>query len=242
VRGTRLRGDAARHRPWQPEYPLRRDLDAALQRALAELALRGKRLVVADIGAGDKPWAEVIAPFARLHVGIDRFRTAKTDLIAQAEALPLRDVDVILCTQMLEHAQHPALHLQECYSVLKPNGIVVLTTHGTFVYHADPDDYWRFTHQGLQKLFVDAGFNVERILACEGRLTVAAFYASHALTTLMRSWTSLPTRLLVTAINLAARAIERGPRQVYSTQHGLDRSYGEIAMNYLVVARKLASG
>ena len=70
--------------------------------------------------------------------------------------------DAVMSTQVLEHVTDPALYLAECFRVLRPGGRLLLTTHGTFVYHPDPDDYWRWTCAGLQKIVQDAGFDIVR--------------------------------------------------------------------------------
>ena len=44
----------------------------------------------------------------------------------------------------------PARYLAECFRVLRPGGRLLLSTHGMFVYHPDPDDYWRWTCAGLR--------------------------------------------------------------------------------------------
>jgi len=197
-------------------------------------------MVLADIGAGDKPWSELVRPFTRLHVGIDRYKSPKTDVIGSGEALPVRNVDLILCTQMLEHADDPKRYMDECYTALRPGGSVVLSTHGTFEYHPDPDDHWRFTHQGLHKLFKDAGFEVTAVLACEGTLTVATFYVTRLLMNALgkRGSTRRLGKVLVMLLNTLAQGFDPGPRPLYSTHTGLKMQGGEIAMNYVVVARK----
>jgi hypothetical protein len=47
---------------------------------------------------------------------------------------------------------------------------MLLSTHGTFVYHPDPDDYWRWTCAGLQRAVREAGFEVERFEGIVGLL------------------------------------------------------------------------
>src|SRR3954452_3858886 len=66
--------------------------------------------------------------------------------------------DAVMSTQVLEHVPDPALYLAECFRVLRPGRRMLLSTHGTFVYHPDPDDYWRWTCAALQKAVRDAGF------------------------------------------------------------------------------------
>lgn len=48
---------------------------------------------------------------------------------------------------------------------------MLLSTHGTFVYHPDPIDLWRWTCEGLRRIVEDAGFEVVRF---EGIIGLAA--------------------------------------------------------------------
>jgi hypothetical protein len=47
---------------------------------------------------------------------------------------------------------------------------MLLSTHGIFVYHPDPDDYWRWTCAGLQRAVREAGFEVVRFEGIIGLL------------------------------------------------------------------------
>src|SRR5262249_41503594 len=71
------------------------------------------------------------------------------------EALPVADdsFDIVLCTQVLEHAEDPAVAVRELHRVTKPGGRVLASTHGVQVFHPNPNDYWRWTHTGFQRLF-----------------------------------------------------------------------------------------
>ena len=99
----------------------------------------------ADYAAADLPGN----PLASLHLNEDG-------------TVPAADgsFDAVLSTQVLEHVTDPALYLSECSRLLRPGGRLLLSTHGTFVYHPDPDDYWRWTCAGLQKAVRDAGLDV----------------------------------------------------------------------------------
>lgn len=71
--------------------------------------------------------------------------------------------DAVLSTQVLEHVEDPALYLAECHRVLRSAGRrLLLSTHGLFVYHPDPDDHWRWTPAGLRRQVTAAGFEIER--------------------------------------------------------------------------------
>jgi SAM-dependent methyltransferase len=68
----------------------------------------------------------------------------------------------VLSTQVLEHVQDPDVYLAECARLLRPGGSLVLSTHGSMYYHADPDDYWRWTMAGLALLVERHGLVVEQ--------------------------------------------------------------------------------
>jgi SAM-dependent methyltransferase len=78
--------------------------------------------------------------------------------------LPIEDssFDAVLSTQVLEHVEDPGRYLRECFRVLRPQRRMLLSTHGVFAYHPDPDDYWRWTCAGLQRAVREAGFEIVR--------------------------------------------------------------------------------
>ncbi len=84
----------------------------------------------------------------------------------QALTLPSDSVDGIVCTEVLEHVPDPFAAVAELHCVLKPGGLLLVTSpfawpwHGTEDYH----DYWRFTHQGWRLLL--RHFSEVKIKAC----------------------------------------------------------------------------
>jgi SAM-dependent methyltransferase len=64
----------------------------------------------------------------------------------------------ILCSEVLEHVARPWIALKNLYHVLAPNGWIIITVPFGFHRHAYPNDYYRYTDQGLKVLLDDAGF------------------------------------------------------------------------------------
>jgi SAM-dependent methyltransferase len=112
----------------------------------------GKRVL--DVGCGLKPYYPFFAAAAS-YVGVDVVENPHADLHGSVEALPVEDgsFDLVLCTQVLEHVDDPAVAVRELHRVTAPGGRVLASTHGVMVYHPNPSDHWRWTHTGLEKLF-----------------------------------------------------------------------------------------
>ncbi len=52
---------------------------------------------------------------------------------------------------------------------MKDDGIIILSTHGHWIYHPDPTDLWRWTSSGLKKIVEDNGFKVIYFRGIMGR-------------------------------------------------------------------------
>lgn len=135
-------------------YHVRAALSAWLQAEAARASADLGRYRVLDVGCGSKPYLPYFEPYADAYVGVDIGNPA-ADLEGSVEALPVEDAafDVVLCTQVLEHVDHPAQAVRELHRVTAPGGRVLASTHGVQVYHPSPTDYWRWTHAGLERLF-----------------------------------------------------------------------------------------
>lgn len=138
-----------------PTYALLKPLSQWLEReARDEHAARGPYRLL-DVGCGVKPYYPFFEPFVSEYVGVD-LKNPAADLEGRVEELPVEDgrFDVVLCTQVLEHCDDPAQAVRELRRVTAAGGRVLASTHGVYIYHPAPTDYWRWTHAGLQRLFL----------------------------------------------------------------------------------------
>jgi SAM-dependent methyltransferase len=148
-------GESRRH-PSRAEatYTVR----APLARWLEQEGLTARGLRVLDVGCGVKPYYPFFAGAAE-YIGVDIVDNPVAELKGPVEALPVEDArfDIVLCNQVLEHADDPSQAVRELRRVTAPGGRVLASTHGVQVYHPSPNDLWRWTHAGLEKLFRDNG-------------------------------------------------------------------------------------
>ena len=79
------------------------------------------------------------------------------------------EFDIVLSTQVLEHVYHPPFYLSECHRLMKKDGLLILSTHGYWMYHPDPTDFWRWTSSGLKKIIGEAGFEIISFRGIIGR-------------------------------------------------------------------------
>ena len=141
-----------------PTWVVRHALAEWLRGQAADLAGRAPVRVL-DVGCGPKPYYPFFAAISSEYIGVDVVANPAAELLGPVEALPVEDAsfDVVLCTQVLEHCDDPAQAVRELRRVTAPGGRVLASTHGVQVYHPSPVDYWRWTHEGLRRLFEQHG-------------------------------------------------------------------------------------
>ena len=157
-----------------PFYHLIKVLTGGLRPAIAALDLPpGGRVL--DYGCSTMRHRGMF-PDHVSYMGADIAGNELADVILDKDGrVPLasRSFDVVFSTQVLEHVEDPRLYLSECRRLLKPGGKLLLTTHGTFVFHPCPNDYWRWTHMGLQRVIEQAGMKVTDLQGLCGGLPSA---------------------------------------------------------------------
>ena len=225
-------GDYRRRPPISsPTYAVRAPLAAWLR---DEAARRPRPYRVLDVGCGVKPYLPFFEPHASEYVGVDVVENPAADLQGAVENLPVEDAsfDLVLCIQVLEHADDPASGVRELRRVVAPGGAVLASTHGVQVYHPAPVDLWRWTHAGLDRLFREnadwSSLSVRPssgTTACLGMLV--AIYAD----LLARRVHLAPLgRAAVAGLNRGAAALDRRSSDLNEPRSG------SLIANYHVVA------
>jgi SAM-dependent methyltransferase len=139
--------------------------------------------LVLDVGCGAQPFRPLVSPSAR-YLGIDTIG-AKSDfgyevpdtIYFDGESWPVdtESVDLVLCTETLEHVLEPSKLLAEAERTLRPGGRLLLTVPFAARWHFVPHDYWRFTPSSLHCLLERAGFGDVAVYARGNAVTVACY-------------------------------------------------------------------
>lgn len=117
--------------------------------------IRGKNfLEVGSLNVNGSLRDHVMAYDPLGYIGTDMVPGVGVDLVVSAEDLPgvflPATFDVIICTEMLEHAENWWTCLYRMTPLLHIGGHLLLTTRSPgFPRHNHPEDFWRFTLENL---------------------------------------------------------------------------------------------
>lgn len=163
-----------RPRVWDGDFLLLRQMASAYRSLIAKYVASTPSKAVLDFGCGSMPYRELFEPFAARYMGADFEGGADSPeiCIGVDGTLPLPDacVDVVLSSQVLEHVLDVRQYLGECRRVLRDDGVLFLSTHGSWLYHPHPADLYRWTRFGLQVEVERGGFAVRDLVPCLGPL------------------------------------------------------------------------
>jgi len=94
----------------------------------------GKRYIKQDMQEFDPPCIDVLCD------------------ITDMKPISDQSIGLALNLESLEHIPYPQKAIDEIRRVLKPDGLLILTTVMHFKIHHAPKDYWRFTPEGIELL------------------------------------------------------------------------------------------
>jgi SAM-dependent methyltransferase len=109
--------------------------------------------LVLVIGAGER--AIITSRKDIIFIKTDLIKGMGIDLVADAHDLPFdsSSFDAVICENVLEHVKNPKKVVSEIYRIIKKEGRVLFVAPFIQGYHADPNDYHRFTRDGYDLLF-----------------------------------------------------------------------------------------
>lgn len=106
-----------------------------------------------NVNGSLRPWILSHAPTS--YTGIDIRPGPGVDHVCSAAQLGKSFCDLMVSTEMLEHAERWRDDLTGLANAVRPGGLVLLTTRSPgFGHHDHPGDYWRFTCPQLAEIFV----------------------------------------------------------------------------------------
>jgi SAM-dependent methyltransferase len=123
-----------------------------------------------EVGAraaeGQEDVADVRGIFgADVHIGCDIQEGLGVDQVEDVHALSFADnsIGTVVALDTLEHVRDPIRAVEEMHRVLRPGGVVAITSVMFFPVHEHPWDFWRFTPEGFEQLL--APFESRLVLA-----------------------------------------------------------------------------
>jgi len=141
---------------------------------LASFERYGHKNELLDLGCGIKPFRHVYFKYTASSIGIDVATSPHTqtqvDVIYDGINIPFESsrFDYVLCTEVMEHVAEPTAFLKEINRVMRPGGILIMTTPFLVPLHEEPYDFYRYTKHGISHLISNAGFKLEHIESFSG--------------------------------------------------------------------------
>jgi SAM-dependent methyltransferase len=124
-----------------------RELRSAIEDFAALTAGQGKAAI--DFGCGSKPHRTIFESKGMIYRGAE-FTDADI-LINDEGRVDARSAsfDLVLSFQVLEHVRNVGNYLSEAHRLLHKSGWLILSTHGTWLYHPHPEDHRSVQRQHL---------------------------------------------------------------------------------------------
>lgn len=176
---------------------------AGIRQALTRFP-RTPRTKVLDFGAGTSPYRDVLPPHG-LYFTLDP-HLPEADFRGFADVRDLH-FDLILAAEVLEHVEDPLTTLKSLAGLLSENGEIWVTVPFIAREHPAPDDFTRWTAQGLRRLFENAGLEILELQPRGNDATALAHLIGYLA---FRFWlrpVTWPLALVLTALTPLALAL-----------------------------------
>jgi SAM-dependent methyltransferase len=136
------------------------DLDTVKQ-ALAPSDVAGKRVLeVGSLDVNGSVRGDIMALGPAEYVGVDIRPGPGVDMVCDAGDLVARfgenAFDVVVSTELLEHARDWRRIVSNIKRVTRPGGVMIVSTRSYGVdFHRRPFDYWRYEREDFEAIFAD---------------------------------------------------------------------------------------
>ena len=129
--------------------------------ALSERDVHGKRVLEVgslDVNGSIRPGIQALGPAE--YVGVDMRQGPGVDVVCDAAEIDRRfgpdAFDVVVSTELLEHAREWRKIVHNFKYVLRPCGLLIVTTRSYGVdFHRQPYDFWRYEKDDFELIFDD---------------------------------------------------------------------------------------
>ncbi len=137
----------ATHSPWT-SYKLKKRIRKFLNNDF------DSKLVV-NLGSGTN----------RLHpevINLDLFPFKNVDVVSDVADTPFKDsvVDAVILDSVMEHLPDTQGAMKEISRIIKPDGLIIMTSLFMYPYHSSPNDFFRWTEEGMKKVLNQYGFKI----------------------------------------------------------------------------------
>jgi len=162
---------------WHKRYRHLKELRKNVELAIKKHVATGEKKKLADMGCGEMPYLPLLENYLQKLYAVDLPGNPKAnyfvDLDTNRTDIADEEVDIVWSVMVLEHVSDPQKYLEECRRILKPGGKLILCTHGHWMFHPDPVDFWRWTSQGLAAQVERGGFTVKEFWGMMGLLSMS---------------------------------------------------------------------
>jgi SAM-dependent methyltransferase len=147
--------------------------------------------VILNIGSGT-------SNYGRSVINLDIAPRANVDVVAIAEALPIRTgaCDGVILMAVLEHVEDAASTLCEAQRVLRAGGRALVDVPFIQGYHSAPGDFRRYTEQGLREEMERHGFEIEGSGVAVGPASSMAWVTAEFVALLLSGRSALAYRVI----------------------------------------------
>jgi SAM-dependent methyltransferase len=142
-----------------------------IEKSFDDISSNSKIISLIDVGCGTMPYKILAEKYGILYFGAEIGNNNNVDIQIDKNnsiVCPDNSFDLVLSSQVLEHVLNYETYLQECFRVLKDDGKLLISTHGYWIYHPDPNDYWRWTNEGLRIVLERNGYIIEQFTGIMG--------------------------------------------------------------------------